>query len=281
MSVFVQRSVIESFSFNGKSVRSVHVRGEGECLVAADVYTAVGYDRDSGRKAIQRLVPEKYKVRLGDVITDLEGVDKFVHPQGDQVLLKEPGLYTFLVRCKRAEADPFMEWAMEVVLPREVRKLAEEHQQAIKEKDNVIALLNDDLTEAQEHTRQLEFNNVGLQGEIRAKDQVIEDLIINRHVPRREDADNVLCIIDKMSTEPHQYYAIRRQSKSLETHLRQLRRRYPNMVEVGRCDDANAVHHWCRFKDDVIEKPNYYKNHFNLTAEKRELFETAFDLTIE
>ena len=66
---------------NGKSVRSVHVLGEGECLVAADVFSAVGYDRDSGIKAIQRLVPEKYKVRLGDVNVDLEDVDKYVHTQ--------------------------------------------------------------------------------------------------------------------------------------------------------------------------------------------------------
>ena len=178
---------------------------------------------------------------------------------------------------KKEKASALILW----LVKKGIEKIQEEHQQAIEKKDAALALLNDDLTEAQEHTRQLEFNNVGLQGEIRAKDQVIEDLIINRHVPRREDADNVLCIIDKMSTEPHQYYAIRRQSKSLEVHLRQLRRRYPNMVEVGRCDDANAVHHWCRFKDDVIQKPNYYKNHFNLTPEKRELFETAFDLTIE
>ena len=34
-----------------------------------------------------------------------------------------------------------------------------------------IALLDDDLTESQEHARQLEFSNTGLQGEIRAKDQ--------------------------------------------------------------------------------------------------------------
>ena len=35
-----------------------------------------------------------------------------------------------------------------------------------------------------------------------------------------------------------------------------------------------------RFKREVIKKPNYYKNHFSLTKEKRELLETALDVTI-
>ena len=52
----------------------------------------------------------------------------------DAVLLKEPGLYCFLLRCKKREAKPFIEWAVEAVLPREVRKLAS----AIEEKDNQI-----------------------------------------------------------------------------------------------------------------------------------------------
>ena len=32
---------------------------------------------------------------------------------------------------------------------------------------------------------------------------------------------------------------------------------------------------WNIFKREVIEKPNYYKNHFSLTEEKRELLETV------
>ena len=52
----------------------------------------------------------------------------------DAVLLKEPGFYCLLLRCKKREAKPFIEWAVEAVLPREVRKLAS----AIEEKDNQI-----------------------------------------------------------------------------------------------------------------------------------------------
>ena len=47
--------------------------------------------------------------------------------------------------------------------------MKEKHQQAIKEKDATITLLNDDL-------KNREYKNVGLQGDIRAKDQQIAAL---------------------------------------------------------------------------------------------------------
>ena len=52
MSFSVQRSVIEQFSFNGKKVHSVHVRGE-ECLVSRDVYMAIGYEEVNGKKTFK------------------------------------------------------------------------------------------------------------------------------------------------------------------------------------------------------------------------------------
>ena len=84
----------------------------------------IGYEKKDGAKAIQRLVPKKYKTRLGDAQVDLEGVDNSVHTQPNTLSLKEPGLYCFLLRCKRDDAEPFMEQVVETVLPREVRKLA-------------------------------------------------------------------------------------------------------------------------------------------------------------
>ena len=52
------------------------------------------------------------------------------------------------------------------------------------------------------------------------------------------------------------------------------------MEEAGRCDDPNAIYRWNIFKNEVIEEPNYYKNHFSLTEEKRELSGTVLDVTI-
>ena len=99
MSLSVQRSIVESFNFNGKHVRSVYVKDVGQCLVSKDVYEAIGYDKEDGVKAIQRLVHEKYKIRFGDAQVRLEGVDNLVHTQPNTILLKESGFYCFLLRC--------------------------------------------------------------------------------------------------------------------------------------------------------------------------------------
>ena len=189
------------------------------------------------------------------------------------------GALEIVVRSKKPKAVELVKW----LTRKGVEKVVSEHQKAIDEKDTQIALLDDDLAESQEHARQLEYNNTGLQGEIRAKDQEIHrrreevhDLIVNRHVPRRHPIDNILCFVDKKSDEKHQFYVIRCQRKAMEKHKRCLRNRYSDMVILGECDDGNAVHRWCRFKEDAIL--DFHRNHFNLDEEGRELFETAFDI---
>ena len=52
------------------------------------------------------------------------------------------------------------------------------------------------------------------------------------------------------------------------------------MEVVDECDDPSSIHRWNIFKSEVIEKPNYYKNNFSLAEEKRDIFETALDVTI-
>ena len=96
---------------------------------------------ENGKKSIQNLVSNKYKLRLGDVKFSLNQEEDIFLLHKDTVLLKEPGLYCFLLRCKKPEAKPFIEWVLETVLPREVRKLAS----VIEEKDAALTLLSDDL----------------------------------------------------------------------------------------------------------------------------------------
>ena len=108
MSLSVQHSVVESFSFKEKNVRSMHVPDAGQCLVAKDVSKAVGYnDDDNARGAVRTHVPGKYRMRLGDAKNVLRrevNID-LLHP--DTVLSKEPGLYCFLLRCKRGSKISF------------------------------------------------------------------------------------------------------------------------------------------------------------------------------
>ena len=118
ISLSVQRSVVVSFSFRGKNVRSVHVPDLGECLVAIDVSRAIGYvDDNNGRRAIKRHVPQKFTMRFEDVKDIVERHGRLDVPQNDAILLKEPGLYCFLLRCKISGVEPFMEWVVETVLP--------------------------------------------------------------------------------------------------------------------------------------------------------------------
>ena len=49
-------------------MRSVHVPDLGECLVGIDVSRSIGYlDDNNGRRAIKRLIPQKYTMRFEDV----------------------------------------------------------------------------------------------------------------------------------------------------------------------------------------------------------------------
>ena len=116
--------------------------------------------------------------------------------------------------------------------------------------------------------------------EILRLNKEIKHLIANRHVARRGCIDNVLRFIKKNSGELHPYYLIQCQNRQLEKHKQWLKLRYLNMDVVEKCHDPNAIYRWCRFKLEVIKKPNYYKNHFSLTEEKHALLETPLDVNI-
>ena len=90
-----------------------------------DVSKAVGYnDDDNARGAVPTHVPGQYRMRLGDAQNIFRREVDIDLPKEDTILLKEPGLYCFLLRCKKPKAKLFMEWVVETVLPRQVQKLA-------------------------------------------------------------------------------------------------------------------------------------------------------------
>ena len=154
-------------------------------------------------------------------------------------------------------------------------------QQAAKDRDNRI--------------QAIEHENVGLQGEIKAKDQQIEasqerieDLIANRHVPRSGAIDTVLVVVEKNvdeDTKEHKKaknfgnYMLRCQKKQVDGRLSVLRAKYPNMVVLEpRRDDGNAIHVWNCFKQRVLTKENYFRNHFRLPPDAEELSEDMFGI---
>ena len=93
MSLLVQCSVIESFKFNYKNIRTFYIKDVSHYLISQDVYTTVVYDKENGVKTMQQLVTEKFKMRMGDAVIYMKEVDNNVHLHPDTILLKEPGLY--------------------------------------------------------------------------------------------------------------------------------------------------------------------------------------------
>ena len=118
-----------------------------------------------------------------------------------------------------------------------IEEIQGKHQQAIEENDNQIQVL--------------EFTNEKQQKFLKLNKE-IDDLIKNRHVPRRGYFDNAWCFIKKNSKEADPYYVIRCQYRQLEKYKKSLKVRYPNMEETCRCDDPNAIHRWNIFKSEVI-----------------------------
>ena len=188
----------------------------------------------------------------------------------DGYYIIEEGMYELVFGCQRPKAKAFRRHCFNVLFPHVLQQLKnktqEEHQQAIIDRDN--------------QTQTLEFRSEEDQQEILRLNEEIDDFIASRHVARHGCFDSVLCFIKKNSREVHPYYVIRCQYKQLEVHKRWLKLRYPNMEVAGKCDDPNAIYRWNKFKREVIKKPNYYKNHFSLMEEKRELLETVLDVTI-
>ena len=101
-SLSVQRSVVESFKFNDKNIRAFYIKDVGQCFISQAVYTAVGSDKENRVKAMQRLVPGKYKMRLGDVMIGMKGLG--IRLQPNMVLLTGHGLKLFLMRCHKPKA---------------------------------------------------------------------------------------------------------------------------------------------------------------------------------
>ena len=109
-------------------------------------------------------------------------------------------------------------------------------------------------------------------------------MIENRHVPRAGDIDTVLLFAEKNEqlpsrTSKFEYYVIRCQRRALETRRRLLLDRYPNArILEPECDDANALHCWNRFKQEVLSRDDYLRNHFNVPDYELEVFEDFFVL---
>ena len=109
-----------------------------------------------------------------------------------------------IVNSRKDKCKEPKEHILKDIVPRgfdaKIEEIVGKHQQAIKEKDATIALLNDDL-------KNREYEIVGLQGEIKAKDQQITTLQ-KCYVSylSDEDKNNGISIITKNNDETEYPY---------------------------------------------------------------------------
>ena len=141
-----------------------------------------------------------------------------------------------------------------------MEKIQEKDRETIEEKDATIALLNDDL-------KNRELENVGLQGEIRAKDQQIAALQI-RYVGylSDEEKNNGISIIAKANDEAeYSYMFICRQHSYRRHKVRVLltRNKGNTLFADGDTPNAIATYNFWREHRLIVIDPNRPR-HFRL-----------------
>ena len=126
------------------------------------------------------------------------------HAQGHDFFISLTSALYVTVKSRKDKGKALKEHILKDIVPRgfniRIEETQEKHQQVIEEKDATIALLNDDL-------KNRKYENVGLQGEIRAKDQQIAALQ-KRYVGYLldEDKSNSISIIAKNNDEAEYPY---------------------------------------------------------------------------
>ena len=136
--------------------------------------------------------------------------------------------------------------------------MKEKHQQAIKEKDAIIALLNDDL-------KNREYENVGLQGEIMAKDQQIAALQ-RRYLDYLWDEykNNGISIAKNNDEAEYPYISICRQHGYRRHKVRVLLTRNKDSTLFADGDTPNAIatyNFWQEHRVIVVDpnRPRYFR----------------------
>ena len=153
--------------------------------------------------------------------------------------------------------------------------MKEDHQQAIEEKDVVIAPMNDDL-------KSREYENVALQAQrdvYQAELQRSQDTMTHlktRYVPhaRDPDKDNIIIIVRKHTTPANDkyhdlpYYVARIQRRKRYAKLRWFDRHFPDHEVIVEIDNPNSIHAFNRFEEEGHAERKY--NLFRLIDLTRE-----------
>ena len=180
--------------------------------------------------------------------------------------LNEEGIYELVFSSQQPLAKKFRKHCCNVMFPhickQLVDKMQKDHQKVIEDCDNRI--------------QAIEYKNVGLQGEIRAKDKQIEASqnriaeIVERHVDncRNPSKDNIVIIVRKHTTPENDkyhnfpYYISRIKRRKRYVKLRWLEQHFPDHEVIVEIDNPNSIHAFNRLEEEEHIERKY--NHFRL-----------------
>ena len=196
---------------------------------AMEVCKALSYEKKTAKIVKSHCSKDNYpqrktipKYQMSNVPSVGTPIDWLKDSQKFDIYINEERMYELLFSSQQPKAKDFRRHCFNVLFPHVQQQLSdkshameiedltdpiqapeftnEAHQQAIEEKDAVTALLNDDL-------KNREYEDVGLQVEIRAKDQEIAALQ-RRYVDYLSDADkkNGISIVTKNNDDAGYLY---------------------------------------------------------------------------
>ena len=161
------------------------------------------------------------------------------------VFLSVYGVVYAIMKSRKRKGIELREWIMRDVVPRGFKKL-------IEEKDTQLALLNDDLTIAQQNVVVLEQDNLEIQAEVAR--------LKPRDVPHLEDPrkDNGIVVIQKNNGDPYPYLAICGQQGYVAQKIQNKLVDYPNgqIVVLGETLNAIICYNWLRERGCIVANPD-------------------------
>ena len=183
--------------------------------------------------------------------------------QDHDILISLAGALYVVVNSQKDKRKALKKHIVKDIVPRgldvKIEEIQEKHRQAIEEKDATIALFNDDI-------KNREYENVGLQGEIKAKDQQIVALQ-RRYVGylSDEDKNNSISIIAKNNEkEEYPYISICGQHGYRRHKVRVLLTRNKDSTLLADGDTPNAVvtyNFWREHRLIMVDpnRPRYFR----------------------
>ena len=276
-------SFLTPFKFDKTSLFTVTIDGKVWTRAKEVIHGALGYGKSTKTayevRAHCSLENYAHKYQLISVRTERTPMKWPIDSQKYDFYINEEGMYELLFKSQQLQAKAFRKYCCNEMFPKIRNQLL---RQRIEEKDTQLALLSDDLALKQEHARQLEYSNIGLQGEIRAKDQEIvrrqseiaelrERYVDHCRDPRK---DNTVMITRKHTSDEddehfeYPYYISRIQRCKIPTKRRWLLTQFPDSEEIVVIDNPNSVHAFNRLEEEGhVER---YGCHFKLIDLTRE-----------